>query len=126
MQGTAQRRICLSKIERSSNGVEKDGSCTQEKHDLKPIIAVGKKAAENHAANDEGATRTNPAYKQRKAHKSIANASKGLRDFLLLGRAPFRSKTSFNCALWSFIFVVSASVLVSLVAFTNLWGYIKF
>jgi hypothetical protein len=107
--------------------VVKDGSCTQEKHDLKPIIAVGKKAAENHAADDESATRTNHAYKQRKAHKSIANICKqGIRYFLLLGRAPFRSKTSSNCTLWSFIFVVSASVLVSLVAFTNLWGYIKF
>jgi len=42
--------------------VAKDGSCTQEKHDLKPIIAVGKKAAENHAADDESATCTKHAY----------------------------------------------------------------
>lgn len=128
MQGTAQRRIRLSKIEHVSCGMVKvkDESCTQEQHNSKPIIAVEKKAAENHASDDESAICTNHECKQRKVHKSIANASKGLRNFLLLGRAPFRSKTSSNCALWSSVFVVSASVLVSLAAFTNIWGYLKF
>jgi hypothetical protein len=93
-------------------------------------ILQEKKAAENHAADAESASRTSHAYKQRKASKSIDNRKisqkvangGGLRDFV-----PFRSKTSSNrAALWSSVFVVSASVLVSLVAFTNIWEYIKF
>jgi hypothetical protein len=98
-------------------------------------ILQEKKAAENHAADAESASRTSHAYKQRKASKSIDNRKisqkvangGGLRDFLSVGRVPFRSKTSSNrAALWSSVFVVSASVLVSLVAFTNIWEYIKF
>jgi hypothetical protein len=128
MQGNAQRRIRL-KVEHVANGN------TQEQHNSKPSIAVEKKAAENHAADAESATRTNHASKQRKASKSIDNRKisqkvangGGLRDFLSVGRVPFRSKTSSNrVALWSSVFVVSASVLVSLVAFTNIWEYIKF
>ncbi|GAU48709.1 hypothetical protein TSUD_303220 [Trifolium subterraneum] len=68
MQGTAQRRIRLSKTEHCSNG-----NCAQEHHNSKPSIAVEKKAAENHAADAESATRTNHAYKQRKASTSIDN-----------------------------------------------------
>jgi len=45
MQGTAQRRIRLSKIEHVSNGTVKvkDESCTQEQHNSKPIIAKVRK-----------------------------------------------------------------------------------
>lgn len=88
-------------------------------------ILQEKKAAETHAADDESSTGTNHTYKKRKASKSAVHRNISV----LLGRAraPFRSKnSSSNCALWSSVFVVSASVLVSLVAFTNIWGCIKF
>lgn len=39
-QGTAHRRIRLSKITHGSNGTVKDGSCAQKQHNSKPIIAV--------------------------------------------------------------------------------------
>ncbi|XP_058786662.1 NAC domain-containing protein 91-like [Vicia villosa] len=116
-QGNAERRIRLANAGRGSSR-----SSTQEKRSSKPIIAVEKKAAENHAADDESSTGTNHTYKKRKASKSVITRKISL----LLGRAPVRLKTSSNCALWSSVFVVSVSVLVSLVAFTNIWGCIKF
>ncbi|CAI8598646.1 unnamed protein product [Vicia faba] len=118
-QGNAERRIRLSDPRHGSKG-----SSTKEQRSSKPIIEVEKKAAENHAADDESSTGTNHTYKKRKASKSVITRNISL----LLGRAraPFRSKTSSNCALWSSVFVVSASVLVSLVAFTNIRGCIKF
>ncbi|CAK8567724.1 unnamed protein product [Lathyrus sativus] len=118
-QGDAERRIRLANMGHDSNKSSK-----QEQHSSKPITTVEKKAAENHAADDENSTATNHTYKKRKASKSVVHRNISV----LLGRvrAPFRSKTSSNCALWSSVFVVSASVLVSLVAFTNIWGCIKF
>nr|QSD99907.1 NAC family transcription factor [Melilotus albus] len=114
MQGTAPRRIRLSKFEHRTNGMVNDGRCTHEQHNSNTIIAVENKGTENHADDDESATPINHAYKQKKTHK--------LREFLLLGS----EKTSSKRALWSSIFVVFAFVLITLVAFTITWGYINF
>ncbi|TKY73999.1 hypothetical protein E2542_SST02758 [Spatholobus suberectus] len=115
-QGTAHRRIRLSKDTRGSNRMVKNGSCAQEELNSKPIIAVEEKASENHASGNGKISR----------QVTKAGSTLGLKDFLLLGRVPYISKASSSCTMCSSVFVVSAFVMVSLVVFTDIWGYLKF
>ncbi|RDX73208.1 Protein NTM1-like 9 [Mucuna pruriens] len=134
-QGTAQRRIRLLKDADSSNTLVKSGSCAQEELNSKPIIAV-KKASEN-PASDESATLTNDVNELQKTPESTGNrrisrqvtkagSTLGLKDLLLLRRVPYISKTSSNRTMCSSVFVVSAFVMVLLVVFTDIRGYVKF
>ncbi|KAL2339529.1 hypothetical protein Fmac_007469 [Flemingia macrophylla] len=133
-QGTAQRRIRLSINTRGSYRRVKSGSCAQKAFDSKPTVAVVEKASENHAS-DEGATLTNDVNELQKTSTSTRKISRQgtrggstleLKDILLLRRISYISKSSSNRTTWSSVFVVSAFVMVILVAFTDVWGYLKF
>ncbi|XP_047149684.1 NAC domain-containing protein 91-like isoform X2 [Vigna umbellata] len=127
-QGTAQRRIRLAQKEQNK--------MVKKELDSKPIIAVEEKASENHVS-DGSATLTNDgnelqktpeANGNRKISRQVAKASStfGLKDFLLLRRVPYISKAASNRSKCSSIFVVSAFLMVSLVVFTDICGYLKF
>jgi len=135
-QGTAQRRIRLSMATHGSNKMVKSGSCAQEELNLKSVIAMEEKASESHIS-DESSTLTNDGNELPKTSKSSgkrkisrqatkAGSTLGLKDFLLLRRVPYISKASSNRAKCSSVFVVSAFVMVTLVVFTDIWGYLKF
>ncbi|KAK7410781.1 hypothetical protein VNO78_01867 [Psophocarpus tetragonolobus] len=135
-QGTAQRRIRLLKVTHNSNKMVKSGSCAQEQLNSKPIVAVEQKASENHVS-DESSTLTNDGSELLKTPESTGNRkisrqvkkagfTLGLKDILLLRRVPYISKAFSNRTKCSSIFVVSAFVMVSLVFFTDIWGYLKF
>ncbi|XP_027903156.1 NAC domain-containing protein 91-like [Vigna unguiculata] len=131
-QGTAHRRIRLAQKARN----ELSNKIVKKELDLKPIIAVEEKGSENHAS-EESATLTNDgnelqktaeANGTRKISRQVTKASStlGLKDFLLLRRVPYISKATSNPTKCSSIFVVSAFVMVSLVVFTDICGYLKF
>ena len=135
-QGTAQRRIRLSMATHGSNKTVKSESCAQEELYAKPVIAVGEKGSENHAS-DESATLTNDGNELQKTPESTgkrkisqqvtkAGSTLGLKDLFLLRRVPHISKASSNRTKCSSVFVLSAFVMVSLVVFTDIWGYLKF
>ncbi|KAK7353465.1 hypothetical protein VNO80_18912 [Phaseolus coccineus] len=131
-QGTAQRRIRL--VQKARN--ELSNKMVKNELDSKSIIAVEEKASENHAS-DECATLTDDGNELQKTPESNGNrkicrqvgkasSTLGLKDFLLLRRVPYISKATSNRAKCSSIFVVSAFLMVSLVVFTDICGYLKF
>lgn len=135
-QGTAFRRIRLAVDTHGSDRKMKKGSCAQEELNSKPIIAVEEKASENHAS-DESATPTNNVNElqktpeltgNRKISRQVTRAGSTLRlkDLLLLRKVPYISKASSTRTMFSSVFAVSAFVMVSLVVFTDIWGYLKF
>ncbi|KAE9604075.1 putative transcription factor NAM family [Lupinus albus] len=128
VQGTARRRIRLSIKPAISS------SCAQEGRNLKPVTEGEKTASENHAA-DESSTATSDVNESRKTSESIdsrnislqvsnAGTVSGLEDLLLLRRVPFISKASSRFTTLSSVIVVSSFVVVSLVLFANIWGYV--
>lgn len=126
-QGTAQRRIRLSTNTHGSYRMVKSGSCAQKEPTSKPIIAVEEKASENHAS-DECTILTPESTSNRKIHRqgTKGGSTWGLKDILLLRRVPYITKSSSNHTTCYSVFVVSAFVVVILVAFTDIWEYLKF
>ncbi|KAK7282481.1 hypothetical protein RIF29_11297 [Crotalaria pallida] len=127
-QGNAPRRIRLAKR-------VLDSSRAQEGHDVKPVIQEENKTSEYEDV-DESSTLTDDVNEPQKISEStdsrkishqVSNAGSilGSKHFLLLRRkVPFMSKASSNHNMWSSVIVVSAFIMVLLVLFVNIWGYL--
>ncbi len=128
MHGTAPRRIRLVKHALGSNEMAKGESCSLEEHNLKPVIAGDKKVSEYHAADVNEPRKTSESTGNRKISQQVSHAGSilGLKDFSLLRRVPFISKASSKLTIWSSVIVVSAFVLILVVLFANIWGYLSF
>ncbi|RZB69740.1 protein NTM1-like 9 [Glycine soja] len=147
-QGIAPRRIRLGVVRRplGSQETAKDGSCAcaPEDHNSKTIISAEKKASENHAADesstvsDESSTVTDDSDEPEEAspkstdprkisqqHVATAESISGSKDLLVSRRGCYTSKVSSNCATWSYVLAVSATVLVSAILLVNIWAYVR-
>ncbi|XP_019461562.1 PREDICTED: protein NTM1-like 9 isoform X3 [Lupinus angustifolius] len=140
LQGFANRRILLGGFVMHPHGCSdetaKDGSYSPEDHSSKSTIAGKSEASENHAAGESSAVTGDDELEKALAEfpdmsriclLQVSSAeSMGVEDLTLKRMVFDASKTSSNRVTWSFVFAVSAIVLVLLVFLFNIWGYLQY
>ncbi|KAI4307011.1 hypothetical protein L6164_030246 [Bauhinia variegata] len=135
-QGTAPRRILLQ-VARTRQASQA-ASCKPEDDDSKPVIAAEREVSENHAADESSTDDTKIVNEPHKTSLESTDKSKisqqhvtktdsisELKEALLSEGVPYKSKPYSSRKIWSsFVFVVLVVMLV--VFFANIWGYLKF